>query len=449
MSSRWIGQLEKRSDRTSAVAALALSLLLTQMVSPFAVGALESPAEPQKATTAAVSSGSAKSDLDVQLDSFQKSIDTKTLSEADFQKLADLASKNPTNSRVHLLFGLGFDLQGLTDQAISQFELAYQYGPKDPEAIIALISGLIKSGASDSANKLLNIALQRFPDNPRVLYLMGVRLKEQKHYIQAGQALAQAYKSGEKIFGLPTELGDLMVNQDPRKAVYLAKLDLASAPDNAPSLVLLAKGLMFLGNYQLALPALEKLYKQAPTHEETTDMYVRSLFWCGEFEKALQPAFYSLRANSQYVVSDNRSAATLANVMKHVSANTASTALQSFYERVDREKIPVPPPFHFFVGRIFFRQHHNAQAKAELLRYYDADPKSAETLWMLGNIAENMDHDYPAALNYYRLGHALLPYNSTLTSACLSLEERLGDSHNDWAWCLRDWVYSTFSPNKH
>jgi len=453
MALRSIGQLKKLSYSASAVTVLALSLLITPALAPLSVLAVEAAAEqkveaaPSKPQTTA--SSPVKSDLDVQLAVYQKAITAKALTEGEFQKLAELSAKYPTNYKVHLLFGQGFDLQGLIDQAIEQFRLAYQYGPQDPDSIVALLEGLLKNGATDSANELLKIAIQKFPDNPRILYLIGKRLKEKKHYIQAGTTLAQAFKTGEKIHGLPTDLGDLLANTEPRKAIYLAKLDLASTPDYAPALLLLAKGLMFLGNYELALPPLEKLYKQSPAFEESTDMYVRCLYWCGDFKKTLEPAFYSMRANSQYVVSDNRAASTLANVMKHVSSDFAATTLQSFYEQTDREKIPVPPPFHFFVGRIFFRQHHNAQAKAELLRYYDADPKSAETLWMLGSIAENTDHDYPAALNYYRLAHALLPYNSTVTAACLSLEERIGDGRSDWAWCLRDWVYSAFSPNKH
>lgn len=450
MSSRLIAQLKMRSHKASAVSSLALSLVLVQSLSQFAL-AVEAPVTKKPADSAPVTAApsAGKSQLDAQLDIYEKDIDGKNLSEGDFQKLADLAAKNPTNWRVHLLFGRGFDLQGLNDQAVEQYRLADQYGPQDPQAIVQILSSMLAKGAGEAANEMLNSAIKRFPDNPEILYMIGRRLKENKHYIEAAKVLKQAYNSGHKVLGLPTELGDLLINQEPQKAVYLAKLDLASSPDYAPALILLSKGLVYMGNYELALPTLEKLYKQAPTHEDTTNMYVKCLFWCGDFKRALEPTFYWLRANSQYVVSELRPATTLATIMSHVSPEYAASALQNFYNQLERDKVPLPPPFHFFVGRIFFRQHHLAQAKAELLRYYDSDPKSAETLWMLGNIAENMDRDYDTALKYYRLAHALLPYNATITGACLNLEERAANLHNDWALSLRDWLYSAFSSGKH
>ena len=70
-----------------------------------------------------------KSALDLELAKFQKLLDDKTLSEAQFQELGALAAKNPVNARAHLLCGRGYDLLGLPDEAVQEYKLADQYGP--------------------------------------------------------------------------------------------------------------------------------------------------------------------------------------------------------------------------------------------------------------------------------------------------------------------------------
>jgi tetratricopeptide (TPR) repeat protein len=449
MSSRSKQEQMKSLSHNKILSALALSLVLISSLCPW-TEALESTGAAAGAPSTGQSAPAVSSNaLDQQLDKFQKEIDDNTLSVDEFQKLADLAGKNPTNSRAHLLCGRGFDLQGLPDQAVAEYEIADKYGPKDPEAIAAMLHNVLAKGAGEAANALLNSAIKRFPNNPEILFMIGKRLKENRHPEQAGKALVQAYKLGKKVQGLPSELGDMLVDQDPQKAIALAKEDLASNPDFAPALIVLAKGLMLQGKYEPALGPLKKLYKQSAANQETTAMYLRSLFWCGDYKTALEPALYCLRSDAQFVTTDLRSATTLAKVASNLPASYVSSSLQYFYEQTDKVGVPVAPPFHYYVGRMFFRQYRFPQAKAELLHYLDADPNSALTMWMLGYIAENSDHDYKAALQYYRLAHALLPNHAGITNTCLALEERMEDGQSDWAWCLRNWLYSRFSWGQH
>jgi cytochrome c-type biogenesis protein CcmH/NrfG len=291
----------------------------------------------------------------------------------------------------------------------------------------------------------LNSAVQRFPDNPEVLYLIGKRLKDERHFAQAGKVLLRAYKSGAKVHGLSSELAEMIVNQEPQKAIVLAREDLKDSPDFAPGLLALSKALMSIGNYSQALPSLQKLFEQAPTNEESTQMYLRALYWSGDFKKALLPALYYLKQEAQYAVSEMPAATTLANVFSHLSPASVDAGLADFYQRCQIDKKLPQPPFHFFVGRIFFREQRLAQAKSELLQYLKVDPKSAETIWMLGRIAESHDHDYGQALNYYKLAHAILPYNARIEGSQSSLEQKLEAGHSDWAWSLREWLYKRLS----
>ncbi len=387
--------------------------------------------------------------LDIQLDKYQKQVDDNALTVDDFQKLADLAGQNPVNARVHLLLGRAFDMQGLADQAVEQYTIADKYGPKDPEAIASILHNILAKGGGEAANTLLNSAIKRFPDNPEILYMIGKRLKEQRHPVEAGKALSQAYRSGKKILGLPSTIGELIVDREPKKAIALANMDLATNADYAPALTVVAKALMFEENYSLALVPLAKLYQQSQANQDTTQMYLRSLYWCGDYRQALEPAYYCLLADSPYVAQDNHSANTLSKVLARLPESYGASCLQNFYEQVEKTQLTVNSPFHFYLGKVFFRLHRYSGAKAELLRYLDTDPKSAETLWMLGYIAENYNHDYATALKYYKLAHALLPLHPIIASSCRSLEERASDIHSDWAWCLRDWLYRTFSWGRH
>lgn len=455
MSSRYAGMQDKKLSVRRPLPLLALSTgVLISLTGPLPVSAvggdaaaLKSPASAGKAITQEASSGD--SALDSQLDQYQKSLDDHTLTEAGVQKLAALAAKYPTNSRVHLLFGRAYDALGLADDAVEQYKIADKYGPKDPEAIAAILHNVLTKGGGEAANTLLNSAIERFPNNPKILYMIGKRLRENRHGYQAFKTLKQAYGMGQKVQGLPTELANMVVDREPRRAYEMAQEDLATNPDYAPALMLSSKALIFLGNYQQALGPLRKLFKQAPTNNEASMMYARCLYWCGDYRTSLEPSFYLLVNDSQFVVPELSSATNLAKVLSMMSGADGERALAHFYEKAEKEHVSIPGPFHYFIGRIFYRQNKYSEAKGELLRYLDIDPKSADTLFMLGNIAENYDHDYTLALKDYRLAHALLPLNPPMAAAALRLEQRETEVQNDWAASLRDFFYSIFGPRSH
>ena len=469
MSSRSAAEQNALVHRHRLLSQMALSLLAGLVFGPGAIaldGVKAAVPDAKPAPTAArspspdaqptpvnqagtVKPAAVQSALDQQLEKYQKLIDDKSLSMDDFQKLAELADQNPTNSRVHLLMGRGFDLQGLSDQAVDQYKIADKYGPKDPEAIAAMLHNVMAKGAGEAANTLLNSAIARFPNNPDILFMIGKRLKENNHGIEASRILIKAYTSGVKVKGLPSELADLVVRQDPEKAIELAKEDLAGTPNYAPGLMALAKAEMRLGNFQLAVPPLGKLFEQAPTNSDASMMYFRSLYWCGDYQTAIEPALYCLRNDATDSAAAVKTASTIGLLFTRVPHSFVDSTLARFYDKIDQDKTPVLPPFHFLLGRVFFQQHRYGQAKAELLRYIDSDPKNAETLFMLGQIAELHDHDYATALKYYRLAHAILPYHPGIAGATSSLEERILDHNSDWAWCLKDWLASTFSWGQH
>ena len=341
------------------------------------------------------------------------------------------------------------DLQGLDDQAVEQYKIADKYGPKDPEAIAAILHNVMARGAGEAANTLLNSAIARFPNNPDILFLIGKRLKENNHGMEASRVLIKAYQSGAKVKGLPSELGDLIVMQDPERAIALAKEDLAGNPNFAPGQMVLAKAEMRLGNFQLALSPLKKLFEQAPTNPDVSMMYMKSLFWCGDYQTALEPALYCLHNDATDLAAADKSAGTLSKLFSRISSGYVDSTLSRFYDKIEQDKTPVAPPFHFLLGRVFYQEHRYGQAKSELLHYLDSDPKNGDTLYMLGRIAELHDRDYDAALKYYRLAHAILPYHEGIAGATSSLEERMADRNSDWAWCLKDWLNSAFAWAQH
>jgi tetratricopeptide (TPR) repeat protein len=384
------------------------------------------------------------SPIDLELNKYQADIDKRALSQENFEKLNQLVEQNPTNPRAHLVFGYAYDALGLVDEAVAQYKLADKFGPKDPEAIAAIIHNLSGKGGGEAANELLNDAIKRFPNDAKILYLIGKRLHEKHHDAQALKILIKAYQAGSKVPGLDSELAELLIARDPYKAIYLSGQDLKDNTDFAPALVSLSKAFMSVGSYNSAVIPLARLFALEPEHEETTKMYITSLFWQGDFKRALMPALYYLKLNSDFAVSEIPPSLMVANVISRVPNDFADAQLAEFYKRVAGASGKIPPGFHFFVGRIFFRQHRWAQAKAELNQFYNTDNKNGEVLWMLGRIAERGDHDYKAALNYYQLAHAALPYNGRVEASLNALQDRVEDGGNDWAFWFREWLTSTF-----
>jgi len=376
----------------------------------------------------------------------QDELDHRSLTKASRDELEELAGKYPTNYKVHLYMGLMLDDLGLPDQAMAEYEQADKLGPNDPRATAGIMNHILARRDARGASELLDKSLKRFPNSPEILFFMGKNFKEGKHWFEATRILNRAYNSGYKIKHLAAELAEMYQESDPPKALKLANEDLAQYPDYHLALQVKAIALMNMGQFAQAVEPLRKLYNQSPSFSRSAEYYLRCLYWTGQFKEAVQPAFYFLGKEAQYVGGPLVSVEVLNNVLKSQSETHTETELNQFYARLAKDKLKVKPAFHYYLGSIFYQLGRPHLAKSELQQYLAEDPQSIDGLYLYGRLEENYAHNYKEALRVYEIAHALSPYNIEVGGAYTRMEEKLSMQSSDWAGSVRDWLSRIFNP---
>ncbi len=377
----------------------------------------------------------------------QEELDGRRLTEASQRQLEELAEKYPTNYKLHLYLGLVFDEIGLPDQAVAQYELADKLGPKDPRATAGLMNHILAKHDTRGATELLEKSLKRFPDSPEILYFMGMNFKENKHWYAAERILKQAYESGSKIKHLAAELAELYEATNPPKAIKLADEELAQYPNFPLALRVKANALMNQGKFEQAIVPLQNLYDQAPSYGQSAEDLLRCRYWSGQYKEAIQPAFYFLRKEAQYIGGPLVSSEVLSKLVKTMSTSFIEEQLNRFYAGLLKDKLTVKPAFHYYLADMFYKGNRPRLAKAEVVKFLAEDPKSLEGVYLLGKLEENYAHNYSQALHYYELAHALSPYNVEINGAYTRMIERQSFQTSDWARSFRDWLNKIFSPS--
>ena len=76
----------------------------------------------------------------------QSEIDNNKLTEQTLAQLQSAVQSNVRDADAHLYLGLALERMGLKDEAYSQYGLAVNYGPQNPDALVALVKKEIKQG---------------------------------------------------------------------------------------------------------------------------------------------------------------------------------------------------------------------------------------------------------------------------------------------------------------
>ncbi len=376
----------------------------------------------------------------------QDELDTRTLSKKSQEELEELVQKYPGNYKVHLYLGLVLDEVGLPDQAMSEYETADKLGPHDPRATAGIMNHVLAHRDPNGASALLDKALKRFPDSPEILFYMGKNFKENKHWFEAQRVLTRAYNSGYKIKHLAAELAEIFQTEDPPKALRLANEELAQYPDFHLALQVKAIALMNLGQYNQAIAPLKKLYDQSPSFNRSAEYYLRCLYWAGRYREALQPGFYFLGKEAQYVGTPLISVEVMTKIIRSLPRPYVEEQLALFYQNLTKSKLEVKPAFHYYLASIFYNTGNARMCKIELDKFLQADPKSVEGVYLAGKFAEHYAHDYKEALHYYETARALSPNVLDIERDYTRMEEKQSAASSDWAGAFRDWLSKLFNP---
>lgn len=397
-------------------------------------------------------------DLESALNGYERKLEERKLTEQDVAQIGALVEKNPSNAKAHLVLGLALDYVGLNDQALEQFVAADKLGPQDPKALVGKLHHLLSRGDKVAARITLDEAMKRFPDNPDVLLLMGRTMKDDRNYEGAEKALWAAYNAarqaanrdpGKMPLGLPSQLAELYIASNPELAIRLANEDLARVKDAFMAQAVVGVAYTNHGEYRKALPYLGQIYTKSPTWRNTAEGYSRCLYWDGQYQKAIQPALFSLAKAAGAMGGKPRPQYLLSELFSHVKDSEIEKEIQGFYKVVGMDKDAVnvvKPPFHYYLAVALSEAKKPSLAMKELNTFLQFDPSCFDAILLKGKLQEIYLNDPVGALASYRLAHALLPYSAPCTQALNRLEGRMESRDTDLAWKLKDFLNSIFVP---
>lgn len=375
----------------------------------------------------------------------QHELNTGKLSQESVNQVAQLAEKYKDNFKTHLYYGLCLDEVGLPDEALAQFKLADQLGPRDPRGTVGILNHLLARGDQHAANLLLDEALKRFPNTPEINYFLGSVLKENGRYAEAEKVFTRAYREGHHIFRLPTELGELMQSKNPHLAIKLADEDLAQHPDYYRALQVKGVALMNLGAFALAVDPFRKLFEKDPAYGRFAEYYVRCLYWSGDYKNAVMPGLYYLAQQAQEPGGETPVEDVLVKLFRSGSADTDAKKIEQFYAAIAKSspsvQAMVKPAFHFYLARCLERVPRAELAISEWQKYLASEPNSIAALYHLGLLMENHRHDYGEAQKLYSRAHGLAPHDEQINDAFERMQAKVSSpSASGWAQSVRDWL---------
>ena len=268
-------------------------------------------AEPQAAPAAAIDMPSLR----------KRMLESEAMpTEPELKFMAALLEVHPDDVDTRCLLGICYDKIGLPDLAQEQFKLAMIKGPSDPGIWISMIKRELLVGHALAAQHLVEVAHQRFPQNPEVLFWYGNFLAAHQQGDQAAYAYELALNQKQDVPGLRSALAEICVDKTRYgDAVRLAKEEIKRHPE-----VLLARkamGLAYFGMRQKAeaVAPLTVAFEKLPPSSEVSNALAQSLIYCGKWDQALLPTLVFLHRTSLDQVVDPKAKAMAVKIVQKCS----------------------------------------------------------------------------------------------------------------------------------
>lgn len=375
----------------------------------------------------------------------RKELQTK-VSEDTLNQLQALVQAEPTNSEAHLELGLVLDNLGLNELAAEQFELSVKYGLDNADALVRLVKQEISAKRVPAAIGILNEGLKKFPNNAEILLMVGDFLYEQRNFDDGRAMFEKAYAINPNLYGLPTALGQSIMDNNPRRAIGLASHDLKSQPSNLRSRYVRGMSYKALGRYREAAEDLEYVFGRQPMLPPASEALSQCYYWLGDYKKALKPAMY---LSAAMVAKDADHLGNLGNLMR-ILIKIPRNQVVDEVAKVDVElalKQYIRPEFCYFMGKAFDGLDMPAAAIQQYERSIAMEPNNAKAYYRLALDQELYLRDYESALKNYQTAYNQRPWESEFTVAYMRIQDRLHNRNEDIAWRFKDWLNKTFNIN--
>ncbi|MCW5823550.1 MAG: tetratricopeptide repeat protein [Cyanobacteria bacterium TGS_CYA1] len=361
----------------------------------------------------------------------QAEIQDSRLTEKTLQDLQQAVQSNERDADAHLYLGLMLERMGLKDEAYAQYALAVKYGPQNPDALVALVKKEIKQGHIPSAIQMLRSGLDKFPNNPEMLLIVGDYLIQNKQMDEARTVLETAFKVKADIFGLPTSLGQIYLNGHQTRAVKLASMDLAKDPKFDRALRVRGVAYMMLGDYQKAIIDLKPVFDNAPNVPGIAEGLFDSYMSVKNYKEALRPGIFMLAFTALPDVSNARLQDKLVHLLDKLPFDYVQTQSAQIEKEID-ERSPIAA-FHLQLGQVFDKAGHHQMAMSQYQRAIELDPKYVQAYYQLGLDYESKTNDWRKALGCYQTAHFLRSWDAKIYLSYLRLLDRMHNKNNDLA----------------
>ncbi|MBP7860372.1 tetratricopeptide repeat protein [bacterium] len=361
----------------------------------------------------------------------QSEIDNNKLTEQTLAQLQSAVQSNDRDADAHLYLGLALERMGLKDEAYAQYALAVKYGPQNPDALVALVKKEIKQGHIPSAIQMLRSGLDKFPNNPEMLLIVGDYLIQNKQMDEARQVLETAFKVKEDIFGLPTSLGQIYLNGHQSRAVKLATMDLEKDPKFDRALRVRGVAYMMLGDYQRAIVDLKPVFENAPNVPAIAEGIFESYMSCKNYKEALRPGVFMVAFTAQPDIANARLQDKLVKLIEKLPLEFVQTQVASIEKEIDT-KSPMPA-FHLQLGQVYDKAGQYKLAMAQYKRAIEMDARYVQAYYQLGLDYESKTNDWTKALQCYQTAHFLRSWDEKIYLSYLRMLDRMHHRQNDLA----------------
>lgn len=380
------------------------------------------------------------------LEQAQKEVDSKKLTDRTFAQLQEFVQKNPTNSQAHITLGLALNDLGLTEDAAMQFELAVRHGADNPRALVELCKSQIRLGRVEAAIFVLNQGLEKFPNDPEMLYLVGDFLLKEKRIREAIAILKRAYEINPKIPHLPTAYGAAVMDTNPQMAAKLATEDLARYPKDERASRVRGFSYRRMGEYEKGARDLKIVFDLLPVMPNTSDALSDCYFYTGKYEKAVRPSVFLVAFTSFPDVEQSGNISKLVRVLRKLPEHTASRLVSKAEEEID-SRYKNKADYHYSLGKAYDQADLPNAAMEEYKKAIVMDSKYVRAYYRLGLDQELILRDYKTALANYDMAYKLRPWDKEVALAYDRLQDRLSNRKGDVAWKWKDWLSKMLNVN--
>ncbi len=375
-----------------------------------------------------------------------KDNETKRPTESTITQIQAILDKDPKNYYARLVMGNTLDRVGLPMQAIEQYQLAVQYGPNSPKAIIELVKAQISVGQKEAAMRLLQEANKRFPDDPEITYWVGNYYLAKRDLKAATENFNKAQRSGRKIFGMATARAEMMIMlRNWEQAIVLANLELADNPNYPLANAVKGVALFNLHKFKEANPYLKTAFANFPLKQDYAKEYAETCLFFDNTRAALEPAMVAVAVfSSNHMSVDAESKWLLNYVISRLPFSYVKEQVPIIMDKIEK---PINnAPMHLAFGEIFDANGYHDLAVTQFYRSYQLNPAQASVAYKLANDLELYFQKYDDAILYLSKAHALSPNDSEIADRLERLQNRLPGRKADLAWQLKDLLRSQRSP---